>query len=69
MTASKADLPILAASAAALGSVAAVLAHDGAWRSAALLLVAAALGWVFLTTNFGFTGAFRGWMTRRDDFR
>ena len=66
MTASKADLPILAASAAALGSVAAVLAHDGAWRSMALLLVAATLGWVFLTTNFGFSGAFRGWMTRRD---
>ena len=31
-----------------------------------LLLVAAALGVLFLTTNFGFTGAFRAWMTRRD---
>ena len=63
---SAADLPVLAASTAALGSVVAVLAHDGAWRSAGLLLVAAALGAVFLTTNFGFTGAFRSWLTRRD---
>ena len=66
LTRSAADLPVLAASTATLGGVAAILAHDGAWRSVGLLLVAAALGVLFLTTNFGFTGAFRAWMTRRD---
>jgi uncharacterized membrane protein YedE/YeeE len=49
-----------------LAGVAAILASDGAWRSAALLLVAAALGVIFLTANFGYTGAFRAWLTRRD---
>jgi uncharacterized membrane protein YedE/YeeE len=63
---STADLAVLAASSAALSSVAAVLVHDGAWRSVALLLVAAALGGIFLATGFGYTGAFRAWITRRD---
>ena len=63
---SAADLPVLAISAAALTGTAGVLAHDGAWRSVGLLLVAAALGMVFLTTGFSFTGAFRSWLTRRD---
>jgi uncharacterized membrane protein YedE/YeeE len=60
------DLPVLAAASAALTGVAATLALDGNWRSVALLLVAAALGIVFLTTNFGYTGAFRAWIVRRD---
>jgi uncharacterized membrane protein YedE/YeeE len=63
---SPADFPVMAASSAALSSVAAILAQNGTWRSAALLLVAAALGAVFLHTSFGFTGAFRSWITRRD---
>jgi len=57
---------VLAASVAALAGVAAILVHDGALRSLALLGIAAALGAVFLTTGFGFTGAFRSWLTRGD---
>jgi hypothetical protein len=60
------DRPVLAVSVAALGGVAAILAVDGAWRSVALLAIAAALGGLFLTTGFGFTGAFRSWLTRGD---
>ncbi|MEI7713417.1 MAG: YeeE/YedE family protein [Rhodospirillales bacterium] len=61
-----ADRRVLLASSAALIGVASILAHDGNWRAVALLSVAAALGTVFLTTNFGYTGAFRAWIARRD---
>jgi uncharacterized protein len=61
-----ADVPVLAVSSAALALVAALLARDGAWRSVALLAVAAVLGAVFLRTSFGYTVAFRSWLTRRD---
>lgn len=60
------DTPVMAVSAATLTAIAAVLAHDGTWRAVGLLLVAALLGAVFLTTNFGYTGAFRAWLTRGD---
>lgn len=61
-----ADLPVLGAASAALASIAVVLAHDGAWRSVGLLLVAAGLGWAFLATGFTYTAAFRAWLTRSD---
>ena len=61
-----ADRTVLVASSAALIGIAGTLAHDDNWRAVALLLVAAALGIVFLTTNFGYTGAFRAWIARRD---
>ena len=60
------DLPVFAAASTALIGVASILARDGNWRSVALLLVASALGIVFLTTGFGYTGAFRAWIARRD---
>lgn len=63
---SVADFPVLAAAAAALTGIGAILAHDGAWRSVGLLLVAAVLGGIFLVKGFGYTGAFRAWLTRRD---
>lgn len=61
-----ADLTVVAGATAALGAVAAILAHDGAWRAVALLLVAAGLGASFLATGFSYTGAFRNWMMRGD---
>ena len=60
------DLPVLAASSASLIGIAVILAGEHAWSTLTLLLVAAALGWVFLTHGFGYTGAFRAWLTRRD---
>ena len=60
------DLPVLGGSVACLLSVAAILAGERSWSSVGLLAVAAALGWAFLIYGFGFTGAFRAWMTRRD---
>ena len=63
---SAADFPVMAASSAALSAVAAILAQAGEWRSVGLLVIAATLGAVFLRANFGFTGAFRAWLTRRD---
>ncbi len=61
-----AELTVVAVGTAALGAVAAILAHNGAWRGVALLLVAATLGATFLKTGFSYTGTFRNWMTRRD---
>jgi uncharacterized membrane protein YedE/YeeE len=55
-----ADLPILAVAMGGLTGTALKLAQDGAWSSVALL------GWVFLTEAFGYTDAFRAWLTRRD---
>ncbi|HEY8287962.1 MAG TPA: YeeE/YedE family protein [Acetobacteraceae bacterium] len=61
-----ADVPVLAVAAGGLTGVALKLANEGAWSSVGLLIVAAALGWVFLARSFGYTGAFRAWLTRRD---
>jgi uncharacterized membrane protein YedE/YeeE len=61
-----ADLPVFAVAIGGLTMIALKLALDGAWASALLLAVTAALGWLFLTEAFGYTGAFRQWLTRRD---
>lgn len=61
-----ADLPVLAGALTGLSAAAAGLAQHQAWSSIALLAVAAALGWVFLTHSFGYTGAFRAWLARGD---
>ncbi len=60
------DLPVLVIAISGLSGTALVLAQAGAWASIGLLVVAAALGWIFLTEAFGYTGAFRSWLTRRD---
>ena len=60
------DLPVTAGAAGAIVVLAGVLAEQHLWRSIGVLLTAVALGWVFVTESFGFTGAFRLWMTRRD---
>src|SRR5690348_14517661 len=64
--ASRADRLVLGAAAAGLLVAGAPLLRDGAWSSVGLLLVAAALGWVFLASQFGYTGAFRAWLARGD---
>jgi hypothetical protein len=60
------DKIVLAAAASGMLVVAALLVRTGAWSSVALFGVAAALGWVFLTASFGYTGAFRNWLARGD---
>jgi hypothetical protein len=60
------DLPMLAVAMGGLTGTALKLAQGGAWASVGLLAVTAALGWIFLTEAFGYTGAFRQWLTRRD---
>jgi uncharacterized membrane protein YedE/YeeE len=57
---------VLAGAVAGLAGIASVLARDAAWSRIALLGIAAILGWVFLTRGFGYTGAIRAWLTRRD---
>ena len=52
-------------------AVGVTLGQGGAWSPAvlarmALLGVAAALGWVFQASSFGYASAFRAWMTRGD---
>ena len=61
-----ADTPVFAAAVAALLAIGATVGRAGAWNRVALLGLSAALGWVFLTRSFGYTGAFRAWMTKRD---
>ncbi len=60
------DLPVLGLALAGLGWPAIELGQEGAWASVGLLAMAAALGWVFLHESFGYTGAFRAWLVRRD---
>lgn len=63
---SPAEPAVLALAAAGLAWPAIRLAQEGAWPSVGLLAVTAALGWVFLSESFGYTGAFRAWLQRRD---
>ena len=67
----RADMAVLTVAACLLLAVGMTLGQGGAWSPAALprvalLGVAAALGWVFQTTSFGYAAAFRAWMTRGD---
>ncbi len=61
-----ADRAVLALAGAGLVGVAIILAREGNSRAMGLLGVAAALGAAFLSMNFGYTGAFRSWIVRRD---
>lgn len=60
------DLPVLGLALAGLLWPALCLGQEGDWTAVGLLAVAAALGWVFLSESFGYTGAFRAWLLRRD---
>jgi hypothetical protein len=60
------DTPVFVIAAGALLAIGGTVARTGAWNRVALLAVSAVLGWVFLTRSFGYTGAFRTWMTKRD---
>ena len=64
-------MAVAAVAACLLLAVGVTLGQGGAWSPAvlarmALLGVAAALGWVFQASSFGYASAFRAWMTRGD---
>lgn len=61
-----ADGAVFAAAVAALLALAGQAARTGGWTRPGLVAVSAALGWFFLVRGFGYTGAFRAWMVRRD---
>jgi uncharacterized membrane protein YedE/YeeE len=60
------DTPVLAVAVCGLLAAAVLPAWRGDWSSVALLGVAAAFGWVFHATSFGYAAAFRAWLTRGD---
>ena len=64
--AGNAEIAVLGTAVAGLVAAGFPLARDGAWASVGLLVVAAALGWVFFSAQFGYTSAFRAWLARGD---
>lgn len=62
----RAEIWVLSAALAGLAGIAITVARTDAWPRVGLVAVSAALGWFFLTRGFGYTGAFRSWLSRRD---
>ena len=60
------EVAVFAAAVAALLALAVRTGRTGGWTRPGLVAVSAVLGWFFLARGFGYTGAFRTWMVRRD---